>query len=231
MITGRNYSMRGKPLIPGRTIVPVTGITCATALFTDLHGYDGLLEPLQSVEIAQLLGALFEMLTGTVLEFGGRIFGLQEAGMLAGFGVGDTRYTRTFEAFHAACAMQRRFVPMRTSWQNDHCIDTAIGIGIHRGEVAVGAFGPLGNPSLMMVGDAANGAAQLARRARAGEILLSCTACAPEPGRAPSSAPPLALKRLPPLKIRGRSAPIDVWCMPVDERLPMRQAWGRRGAH
>ncbi|HLW25525.1 MAG TPA: adenylate/guanylate cyclase domain-containing protein [Steroidobacteraceae bacterium] len=231
MITVAHYSVRGKPLIPGLTSLDVAGATCATAVFADLHGYDALLEPLHSVEVAQLLGELFEVLTGAVLEYGGQIFALQEAGMLAGFGVGDTRHARTWEAFNAARAMQQRFADVRARWQKYHSIDTALGVGIHRGEVAVGLFGPAQQASLLLVGDAANGAAQLARRARAGEILLSSAACGPERGGAAGLAPPRSLKRLPPLQLRGRSAPLDVWCAPAAQRLTMRPAWGRRGAH
>lgn len=218
--------MRGKPLIPAVAGPDVGESTCATILFADLHGYDTLIEPLEPLEMAVLLTELFEMLTGAVLEHGGQVFGLRETGMLAGFGVGDTRHAHTADAFAAARAMQERFARLRAAWQAHYCIDTALGIGIHRGEVALGRFGP--HAAWTLVGEAAHGAIQLARRARAGEILLSANAYLPERCAARMQG---TLQRLSPLKIRGRSAPLEVWCAALNERLAMRPAWKGAAPH
>lgn len=220
MIGDRSYVMRGKALIPGIPCPEASESTCATILYVDLHGYDALIEPLEPAEVALLLMALFETLKAVVLEHGGQVFAVHEAGLLAAFGVGDTRRAHTAAAFSAARVMQARFAPMRTAWQSHHCIDTALGIGIHRGEVALGRFGPAG--ACMLVGEASHGAMQLARRARAGEILLSATAHVMERRGDHIEM----LRRLPPLVIRGRSAPLEVWCAGLGERLTMRPAWG-----
>jgi adenylate cyclase len=71
------------------------------------------------------------------------------------------------------------------------------------------------------VGDTVNVAARLCSRARAGELLLSCTVA----GAINSdgvSGPPLDLipfLHLPQFELRGRSAPLDIWCVPATERL------------
>lgn len=228
MISTRSYSIRGRPLIAGHAAPIPTESFCATVLSADLHGYEALLEFLPSSELVALLGELDDRLAGTVLEYGGQIFGVPEAGLLAGFGIGDTRSARTFEALSAARLMQARFAPLRAHWQEQHAIDTALGIGLHRGEVAIGRFGPAAHASL--VGEAANGAAQLARRARAGEILLSAAACAQGVNRAGVTGLVPVLMHLPPVMIRGRRAPLDVWCAPLPERLTMRPPWGARPA-
>lgn len=216
--------MPGKPLIPGLVSPSVTEVTCATVLFADLHGYDVAVNLLPPVDVATLLGELFELLTDIIFEHGGQVFGLREAGALAGFGVGDTRHARTFEALASALAMQRAFATLRAQWQAQRSIDTALGIGIHRGDVAVGVFGPAEYASLTLVGDAAQCAAHLARRARAGEILLSAAAYVPDPATGGEPTPRPALQHLPQVQIRGRQAPLDVWCAPLANRLPMRPA-------
>jgi class 3 adenylate cyclase len=74
-----------------------------------------------------------------------------------------------------------------------------------------------------LVGDATNMAAQLCRRARAGEVLLSAAAYPSH--RAPAAEPnadPMPLKLLPKLQLRGRTTPTDVWCVALPERLAMR---------
>jgi adenylate cyclase len=210
------YSTIGIPLIPGAARPTAAVTTYATLLFADLHGYDALAERLAPVKVLPLLGEYFSVLTGAILEFGGQIIQLAEAELLAGFGVGDPRHSQIHEAVSAARTIQQRFAPIRASWQSKHSIDTGVGIGIHRGEVAIGTFGPL-EQGATLVGDAAHLAAQLSRRARAGEVMLSAAVHLPQ-----KSAMPLL--HLPQLKLRGRSTPLDVWCVPAPTRLQLRHA-------
>jgi adenylate cyclase len=226
VLTVRAYSTIGIPLIPRKMRPAAAKTTCATVLCADLHGYDTLAEQLPPSQVASMLGAYFAILTDTVLEYGGMIFDLTEADMMAGFGVGDTRHTQIHEALTAARMIQQRFAPVRSSWKEEHTVNAGIGLGIHRGEVAIGTFGPSEHTALTLVGDAAHVAAQLCKRARAGEVLLSaavhlphrCSCCGI------GAVEPMALVHLPPLKLRGRSAPIDVWCAPA----PRRQRMGTR---
>jgi adenylate cyclase len=222
MLAVPGYSTRGIALIPVAMRPSGANTTCATMLFADLHGYDALVEQLPPPDVVPLLREFFAVLTSAVLERGGQIFQIAEADMLAGFGVGDSRHTQIHEALHAARAIQQRFAPIRASWQHRYSIDTAIGIGIHRGEVAIGVFGPGEHTALTLVGDAANVAAQLCRRARAGEVLLSAAVHLP-PNVAGAAGCELALLHLPDLRLHGRSTSLDVWCAPDDSRLQMRR--------
>jgi class 3 adenylate cyclase len=223
VLTVPAYSTIGIPLIP-RAMRPAAAVTtCATVLCADLHGYDTLAEQLPPSQVALMLGAYFAILTDSVLEYGGMIFNLAEADMMAGFGVGDTRHTQIHEALAAARKIQQRFAPVRSSWKKEHAVDAGVGVGIHRGEVAVGTFRPSEHTALTLVGDAAHVAAQLCRRARAGEVLLTAAVhlahrCS---WRTVGAVEPMALMHLPPLKLRGRNAPIDVWCAPAARRLRM----------
>jgi class 3 adenylate cyclase len=225
MLTKHAYSTIGIPLIPGamRWVRPET--TCATLLFADMRGYDTLAQRLPAAEVAPLLEEFFAVLTCAVLECGGRIFHLAQADMMAGFGVGDIRHTQIAQTLMTARMIQRRFALVRAAWQSKYSVDTAVGIGIHRGEVAAGEFGPREQTMLTLVGDATNIAGQLCRRARAGEILLSSAAYPSQPlaavGLGGSDSMPLKL--LPKLQLRGRAAPMDAWCAPLDSRLQMRQ--------
>jgi len=219
MITVPVYSTIGIPLIPGSARPVAAATTYATVMFVELRGYDALIERLPPAQAMALLGEYFAMLTDAVLECGGQIVHLAGADMMAGFGVGDSRHTQIHEALTAARTIRRRFAALGEAWRRRHSIDTAVGIGIHRGEVAVGAFGPPEHSALILVGDAANVAAQLCRRARAGEMLLTAPVYLPHEFAAP-------FLHFPRLQLRGRSAPLDVWCAPLAARLHM-----RHGAH
>lgn len=215
------YSTLGIPLIPQAIPPKAAETTCATVLFADLHGYDALVERLPPVQVVSMLEEFFAILTDAVLEWGGQIFHQAEADVMAGFGVGDPRHTQIHEAVAAARTIQRCFAPVRESWQIKHSIDAGIGVGIDRGDVAVGIFRSPDRAALMLVGDAAHVAAQLCRRARAGEVLVSagvyvCFSAA----TGPTETTPFL--HLPQLRLRGRTTPLDVWCAPAARRLQMR---------
>jgi class 3 adenylate cyclase len=221
MLTVPAYSPIGVPLIPGVPRASPEQRTYGTLLFANLHGYDALVEQLPAADAAVLLGDFFAVLTSAVLECGGQIFDLAECDMMAGFGVGDSRHTQIHEALTAARMIQRRFAPIRACWSSRHSIEIGVGIGLNRGEVVIGVFGPPERAALTLVGDTANVAAQLCRRARAGEILLSAAVPPPQEfvlgGTDSDGAIPFLLLRQ--VHLGGRSAPLDVWCAPAPARL------------
>jgi adenylate cyclase len=220
------YSTRGVPLIPcvARTAIPETA--CATVLFADLHGYGAIVERLPPDEVLSLLEEFFAVLNHAVLEWGGQTFRQAEADMMAGFGVGDCHHTQINEAIAAARAIQQNFAPLRTSWQVRYSIDAGVGIGVHRGDVAIAFIGRTQQTLCTLVGDTANVAAHLCKRARVGEVLLSDAVYLPH--RSFSAAlgrtDAMTFLCLPRLQLRGRSAPLDAWCIPTPVRLPMRHA-------
>ena len=80
--------------------------------------------------------------------------------------------------------------------------------------------GNIGSSSYMnytIIGDTVNIAARLCQRARAGEMLFSSTlkrsldAHGMDVGATP----------LPPLQLRGRSNPIDIFCVPLETRVQL----------
>jgi class 3 adenylate cyclase len=77
---------------------------------------------------------------------------------------------------------------------------------------------------MTLVGDTVNVAARLCSRARAGEVLLSCTVAAAlglTQGGRDLYAGPIPVLQLPQFALRGRSAPLDIWCVPSVERLAL----------
>jgi class 3 adenylate cyclase len=75
-----------------------------------------------------------------------------------------------------------------------------------------------------LIGDTVNVAARLCSRARAGEVLFSApVAAALNSGRpiAAESTDPLPFLHLPQFALRGRSCPLDIWCMPAEERVTL----------
>jgi adenylate cyclase len=193
----------------------------ATVLFADLRGYTGMVERLPAARVVPLLDEFVRVLGGAANKFGGEIYHMAGDGIMAGFGVNAEGHGGASEALAAGHAMLEGFALVANRWRTELSIDAGIGIGLHLGEVAFGVFGPPKRKITTLVGDTVNVAARLCSRARAGEVLFSCTVAAalrvsPQGGPASTS-----FLQLPQFELRGRRGPIDIWCVPAPERLSL----------
>jgi adenylate cyclase len=193
-----------------------------TVLFADLRGYTALAERLAPAQIVPLLEEFFRVLAKAATSHGGTVFHMAGDGMMAGFGGQDLADDGARQALVAGHSMLQQFGTIAARWRQDLSIDTGIGVGLHLGEVAMGLLGPPGHKSTTLVGDTVNVAARLCGRARAGEVLLSCTVAAAleiDEGEGELYIGPIPVLHLPQYALRGRSAPLDIWCVPATERL------------
>ena len=206
---------RGTRAVPPRT-------ARVTVLFADLRGYTALAERLAPVQIVPLLEEFFHVLAKAATSQGGTVFHMAGDGMMAGFGGQELADDGARQALVAGHSMLQQFGTIAARWRRDLSIETGIGVGLHLGEVAMGLLGPPGHKSTTLVGDTVNVAARLCSRARAGEVLLSCTVAAAleiDEGEGELYIGPIPVLHLPQYALRGRSAPLDIWCVPATERL------------
>jgi adenylate cyclase len=178
-------------------------------------------ERLPAARVVPLLDEFFRTLAAATANYGGTVFHMAGDGMMAGFGVGSEQ-DGAQEGIRAGHVILQDFAEVAVRWRRELGIETGVGIGLHLGEVAVGTLGPPGHKRTTLVGDTVNVAARLCGRARAGELLLSCTvATALDAVRAANGhAPmPVAFLQLPQFELRGRTAPLDIWCVPAPERV------------
>jgi class 3 adenylate cyclase len=195
----------------------------ATVLFADLRGYTGLAERLPPARVVPLLDEFFRTLATATEMCGGTVFHMAGDGMMAGFGVNEESGDGAREALTAGHAMLDGFAPIAARWRRDLSVDAGIGIGLHLGEVAIGILGPPRHKTTTLVGDTVNVAARLCSRARAGEVLFSCTVAAAFKGHAatPGAVGATPFLQLPQFELRGRRGPIDIWCVPAPVRLAL----------
>jgi len=202
----------------------VARTTRVTVLFVDLRGYTALAERLAPARIVPLLDEFFGVLARATAAHGGTVFHMAGDGMMAGFGGLDPTDEGAREGLAAGHAMLQLFATLATRWRSELSIETGIGVGLHLGEVAMGLLGPPGHKSITLVGDTVNVAARLCSRARAGEVLLSCTVAAAAAldivgGERELYLGPIPVLHLPQFALRGRTAPLDIWCVPALERV------------
>jgi class 3 adenylate cyclase/catechol 2,3-dioxygenase-like lactoylglutathione lyase family enzyme len=192
-------------------------------MFADMRGFTSLAERLPPAEILPLLNEYFGLLSKITLDHGGTVFHLAGDGLMAGFGMPRAeREERTREAPGQAVASARDmlvgFRALAADWKRRLDVETGLGIGIHAGEVIVGHVGAPGIMNYTLVGDTVNVASRLSQRARAGEALFSHEV---KRSIAACGRDVLALE-IPALQLRGRAAPIDIWCLPAAERVDFR---------
>jgi adenylate cyclase len=192
-----------------------------TVLFADLRGYTGMVERLPAARVVPLLDEFFAALGEATNRFGGKVYHMAGDGIMAGFGVNAERSGGAAEALAAGHAMLEGFAPLAQRWRRELSIDAGIGIGLHLGEVAFGVLGPHKRKTTTLVGDTVNVAARLCSRARAGEVLFSCTVASALSISADSKGSSTSFLQLPQFELRGRRGPIDIWCVPAPERVAL----------
>lgn len=201
------------------SVVPGSNIrTQAAVMFADMRGFTSLSERLSPSEVVELLNEFFACLTAITFEYDGTVFHMAGDGLMVGFGVPVEQLDGAQRAVLAARQMLAQFQGLAEKWKAKHGVETGLGIGINVGEVIAGNVGSAAYMSYTIIGDAVNVAARLGQRARAGEMLFSEAV----KKALDASGFDLEALALPPLVLRGRTAPIDIFCVPSAGRLDLR---------
>lgn len=184
--------------------------TPVVILFAETRGFTRMSEILQpSVVLAQI--AVFYALVRTAVEDGGgTILNALNDTLMASF-AGDGQARRSVEA---AQRIQLGFAELEEAWSRDYGIRAAVAMGLHAGEVTVGATDAVTPVQPLVIGDSVSIAERLLHRARAGEFVLS------EPLMDALAADDFALEAeaLPALEIPRRE-PIGLYGVLRDARL------------
>jgi class 3 adenylate cyclase len=190
-------------------------------MFADMRGFTTVSEQLPPDTVADLLNEYFELLGDITARHEGEVFHLAGDGLMAGFGVPAERPDAARLAVSCAREMLQRFDGLADAWRRRLGVETGLGIGINAGEVVVGQVGSLRHHSYTLIGDTVNVASRLSQRARAGEALFSGSVQSALDGQRLA----MSILQLPALQLRGRSTPVDIFCIPAAERLDLRPAF------
>lgn len=192
----------------------------ASVLFADMRGFTGVAEQLAPPQVFELLNEFFTTLTSAAFEHQGTVFNMAGDSLMVGFGVPFEQQDAGTRSVRAARAMLAGFGRLAKLWHKRYSVDTGLGIGINSGEVMAGNIGSEQYMNYTLIGDTVNIAARLSQRARAGEVLFSN---ALKLSLDVAGADDVPLLALPPLTLRGRINPIDIYCVPTDKRIDLRQ--------
>ena len=192
----------------------------AVIMFADLRGFTGISERLSPQEVVPLLNEYFSLLTEITFQHEGTVFHMAGDGLMVGFGVPLEQHDSAQRAVRAAREMLDRFAVLADGWRTRLNIETGLGIGINEGDVVAGNVGSAMYMNYTIIGDAVNVASRLCQRARAGEMVLSRALkhSLDTHGHAINAV------ELPPMTLRGRTSPIDIYCVPMIKRLHINEA-------
>jgi adenylate cyclase len=187
----------------------------AVVLFADLRGFTSISEQLDAPHVVPLLNEFFSLLTEITFRYDGTVFHMAGDCLMLGFGVPLAQPDSPARAACAAREMLESFGALARSWKERYQVEAGLGIGINEGDVVAGNIGSASYMSYTLIGDTVNIAARLCQRARAGEMLFSRSF----KQSLDAQGMDIGATALPPLQLRGRSHPIDIFCVPLAQRL------------
>jgi len=200
--------------------------TRAVVLFADLRGFTGFSERLSPHEVVPLLNEYFSLLTQITFKHDGTVFHMAGDCLMVGFGVPLEQPDSPERAVRAAGEMLERFGALADSWRERLRIETGLGIGINEGDVVAGNVGSAMFMNYTIIGDAVNIASRLCQRARAGEMVFSRSV----KHSLDAHGITVAAVELPPMTLRGRSSPVEIYCVPLTRRVELPEPYNTQGA-
>jgi adenylate cyclase len=139
---------------------PIGEERLVSIMFADIRGFTPFAEPLMPYDVVHALNRYFDEVGRVIAAHGGDIDNYMGDGLLAVFGL-DTPAECARNAVAAARGMIAAVERLKPYFEVVYGRSFDIGIGIHHGEVIVGAVGATGHRRVTIVGDAVNVAARI----------------------------------------------------------------------
>ena len=129
-------------------------------LFADIRGFTSFAETLPPYDVVHVLNRYFHQVGHAIQRNGGCIDNYMGDGLMALFGVEDSSGA-TLQAIRAGLDMLDAVERLRPYLQSIYTRSFHIGIGVHYGEVVVGAIGHDETKRVTAIGDAVNMASRI----------------------------------------------------------------------
>jgi len=143
-------------------------------LFSDIRDFTAFSEAHLPYDVIHALNRYFNRVATIVEQFHGQVDNFMGDGVMAIFGVDDPA-NATFNAVRAGLEMLRAVEDMQPYFETQFKTRLRIGVGVHYGEVVLGAIGTGERRRLTAIGDAVNVASRVesANKAAGTNFLIS----------------------------------------------------------
>lgn len=176
-----------------------------TVISADIRGFTSLSERNASSEVMHLLNVYLDMMVKEIWEENGTITGFWGDELMAIFNAPLNQDDHALRAVRAAWKMRMAVLAHQQNQHQDYPI--SFGFGVNTGEAMVGNIGSRERmQSYTAIGDAVNVAARLQKNASDNNILLNQSTFT-------RVRHLVQVRNLPPLMVKNKTAPLDVWCL------------------
>jgi adenylate cyclase len=148
------------PSDPPEAVDPIGEERSLAIMFADIRGFTPFAEPLLPYDVVHALNRYYDEVGRVIAAHDGHIDNYMGDGLLAVFGMERPAHSAR-RAVAAARGMIAAVERLKPYFEAVYGRSFDIGIGIHYGEVIVGAVGAAGRRRVTIVGDAVNAAARI----------------------------------------------------------------------
>ncbi len=142
----------------------------ATILFVDIRGFTAFSDEKEPEAVVVILNHYFEIVSRTIMEWGGYVDKFMGDAVLGVFGVPVFYKNHVKRGLQAAVAIQKK---LRQAGEDDNKLLARVGIGIDTGVVVSGNLGSQDKMEYTVIGNSVNTASRINGLAGSGEILIS----------------------------------------------------------
>ena len=185
--------------------------TKVAVMFADIRGFTPMSEKLEPERVLEILNEYFTRVTDVIFDFGGMLDKYIGDAVMAVFGAPITKGNDAANCVNAAIHIQRLLIELNRDAAARRWPELRVGIGINTGLATAGNIGSLRRLDYTVIGDTVNIASRLASNAAAGQILISDST-------AMELGDQFKLEALPPLMVKGRTTPLDVFDVAWEEQ-------------
>ena len=176
-----------------------------TVIAADFRGFTSLSERKTSQEVMTLLNTYLEIMVKEIWDEEGTVTGFWGDALMAIFNAPLPQSDHVMRAVRAAWKMRMAILEYQKNKPQDSLY--SFGIGVNTGEAMVGNIGSRDRiQNYTAIGDVVNVAARLQQEARDNNIMLNHSTFT-------GVRQHVRVTKLPPLKVKNKTEPLDVWCL------------------
>src|SRR5437764_4350499 len=181
-----------------------------SVMFADIRGFTPMSEKMGPEQVVEILNEYFTRVTDVIFDFGGTLDKYLGDAVMAVFGAPISKGNDAAHCVNSAVHIQRLLIELNRDAAARKWPELKVGIGINTGIVTAGNIGSPRRIDYTVIGDTVNTASRLMSNAAGGQILISQST-------AGALGESFDLQRLPPLMVKGRTEPVQVFNVSWEE--------------
>jgi len=144
-----------------------------SVVFTDITGFTSLVEVNAVEDVVEVLNRFFATVVPVIFKHGGMLDKFLGDGVMAVFGIPDTKDTDPVKAIQCGVDIQKSMQTLKSRLEKDGLFPIEVGVGIASGVVLAGNIGTKEQMNYTVIGEPVNLAQRLESISRPGEIVVS----------------------------------------------------------